>query len=70
MKRKMIALLLSLTLLISGCGVMDNESETIDLHGKLHGLMIIHTFMRHKIILQTVTNGLKLMSIRYSSLLQ
>ena len=34
MKRKMIALLLSLTLLISGCGVMDNESETIDLHGK------------------------------------
>ena len=34
MKRKMIVLLLSLTLLIGGCGVMDNESETIDLHGK------------------------------------
>lgn len=34
MKRKMIVLLLLLTLLIGGCGVMDNESETIDLHGK------------------------------------
>lgn len=34
MKRKMIVPLLSLTLLICGCGVMDNESETIELHRK------------------------------------
>lgn len=34
MKIKMIVPILSLTLLIGGCGVMDNESETINLHGK------------------------------------
>lgn len=34
MKEKMIVPLLLLILLIGGCGIMDNKSETINLHGK------------------------------------
>lgn len=34
MKRKMIVPMLLLTLLVGGCGVTDNKSETIKLHGK------------------------------------